>query len=90
MVKGFQELPDSSCLHKGEAALHEENDDWHDEEEKMVDLFGFLLQVGLPSVDKVFVRVVGILGGKIAWTSLKGGIQNPLQKEINELDNICA
>ena len=56
----------------------------------MVDLFGFLLQVGLPSVDKVFVRVVGILGGKIAWTSLKGGIQNPLQKEINELDNICA
>lgn len=56
----------------------------------MVDLFGFLLQVGLPSVDKVFVRVVGILGGKIAWPSLKGGIQNPLQKEINELDNICA
>ena len=49
----------------------------------MVDLFGFLLQVGLPSVDKVFVRVVGILGGEIAWPSLKGGIQNPKKNKYN-------
>ena len=32
-------LPDSSSLHESKSALHEKNNDRHDEQEKMVDFF---------------------------------------------------
>ena len=59
LVGQYLILPDSTRLHEGESALHEEDDDRHDKEEKVIDFLRF-----------VHVDIVAVVLAHLPWLNV--------------------
>ena len=59
VIQWFPVLPDSSRFHESKTALHEEDDDGHDEKEEVIDVFRMVI-VAVGGDIVVAVAVVGM------------------------------
>ena len=60
-VYTMADIPDSTSFHESKAALHEENDDRHDEKEKVIDLFRLLVGIIILIFPFLMEILVGII-----------------------------
>ena len=76
-------LPDCACLHEGEAALHEEDNDGHDEQEEVVHVLGLVL-VDVVTVGGRDLFGHDLFGRVVDGRHENGAIVERLDEPLNE------